>query len=1110
MRCAPQIVIGVSLVFLTVCCSMQGHVSFFQPPTYSGNGPLFVADFNGDGKPDILTGDGTMNLGNGDGTFTPGTTVSGGVLAVADFNGDGNPDVLQQGTGTLLVLLGKGDGTFQAPTSSSSGVPSLLTVAAADLNGDGSADVVGVFGTSVLVFLSKGGGTFGAGVSYNLGTTSAGSTLLLLADFNGDGKTDIGVSLAGNNVAGQELFFLGNGDGTFQAPKSSTTVYNPQYIAAGDFNGDGKLDLAISAPAFCNGTCTQAESLFILAGNGDGTFQSPVAALTGNGPIAVGDLNGDGKLDLAFTGNDPTVAQVYLGNGDGTFSNRSNYVIAFPPGPPFIPIVAPITIADFNMDGKPDIVALSDILLGNGDGSFAGVPLGLVPDSLMNDSAAVAISDFESNGKLDVAVVPYPNLDAPSPSNLYILRNNGSGVLTLIHTYALFQPSYRVFAADLNGDGKPDLVVSGKDASTGNWSYTVLLGNGDGGFQAPILYQQSVNGSLAAIGDFNDDHKPDLAAVAGSSAAVFLSNGDGTFSAPIYALDGSAYSLLIGDFNGDGKLDLAAPFMTGTTGATGILYGNGNGSFQPEAFPSSLNSFSAAYVGDFNNDGRPDLLGSSQNGQFVSINNGDGTFTALSPLPSALRTNGVADLNGDGNLDLSIVDDFTSQDQFSGVVLGNGDGTFGSFQNLNVGLVAAAFFADMNNDGLPDMVFPRALGVGVLLNTTQKGAPQPDFRVVASWLSPAPVVHGNSATSTIAVTSLNGFIGNVTLSCSGLPAGASCTFNPASISCGSGSSTMTVSTTSGLAAGTYSFTVNAVSGTTSHIAALSLNVASTTPDFQISAAALSPATVGPGASATSTLSVAALNGFSSAVALSCDSAISGVTCNPNPASVTPSGGTDATSALTVNVASTVTPGTYSIHISGTSGTTVHSTGLLLIVAKDFSVGPAPGSPTSQTISAGQTASFSLVFSSLALFSGTVNLSCAITPVVSPAPTCSLSSAAVNLTGSETQTVTVSVKTTSSSNASLSLPDFRLPWTMMPWILIMGLGGLMMLNRRRETFVARACVAPILILVLGALMSCGENSTSTTTHGTPSGTYTATVTATSGTLNHNTALQVVVQ
>jgi len=363
-------IVILSVIGAAAATLADGQVNFSTPPTYGGSGNVFVADFNGDGKPDILAG-GTLNPGNGDGTIATGAPVKGQPLAVADFNGDGKPDVLEQGQGTLLVLLGNGDGTSQPPIATNSGA-SLAVVAAADLNGDGKADVAGVFNNTLLVYLSNGDGTFAAGVPYNLGTQQGGY-YMVFDDFNGDHKTDVAVFTQGSG-AGQVIVLLGNGDGTFQSTVLITTgVAAPQSIAVGDFNGDEKLDLA-TAELVGSGNA-QVATVVLQLGNGDGTFQTPTAVCTGpywgfvfggeGLDLAAADLNGDGKLDLVFVGN---LIGIYLGNGDGTFSSAPTYY------QPISPTSGGIAFADFNSDGKPDVAVYGEILLGKGNGTFQGPP----------------------------------------------------------------------------------------------------------------------------------------------------------------------------------------------------------------------------------------------------------------------------------------------------------------------------------------------------------------------------------------------------------------------------------------------------------------------------------------------------------------------------------------------------------------------------------------------------------------------------------------------------------------------------------------------------------------------------------------------------------------
>lgn len=661
------------------------QVSFFQPPIFQGTGNLFVADFNGDGKPDVLTSDGTLQLGTGGGGFNSPTIVSGTPLLIADFNGDGIPDILEQGTNTLLVLLGNGDGTFQPAISSVSNV-NIAVVAAAKLNGDNYADVVGVSGTSLLVFISKGDGTFAAPVAYNLG---ANGSVVSFGDFNGDGNTDVAVG-----ASGEEIVFLGNGDGTFKTPGiTSSAGSGIDYAAVGDFNGDGKLDLAVSEPS-CGTTCP---AVYILLGNGNGTFGAPVLAFEGDGPLVAVDVNGDGKLDLLSGSNG--FVQIFVGNGDGTFFNTSNYA-ALPyfftqPAGFFVNSVG-IAVADFNNDSKLDIaVGGGGIFFGIGDGTFQGVP------AVAAQIGSAVAGSFGKNHT--------PAIAALSGVQLSIFAMNGANTLLLTHTYTLQRSGSGIVAADLNGDGNIDLAIVGTDSQNENWYYSVLLGDVDGSFQSPMLFQQSgaLTGSVA-VGDFNNDNKPDLVVGAGDQEqlAVLLGNGDGTFAPPVYSK--GFQTSMIADFNEDGNLDIAASQGNSTV----ISYGNGDGTFQPAVSPPSLSGFPAALMADVNNDGKTDLMRfQCEDCQvLVALGNGDGTFTPLCCVPptglsEAFDNLFIADFNGDGNVDI-LSENANTSEPF--IALGNGDGTFRPGGNLpgfgettvDSGSPITPFFAaDVNGDG---------------------------------------------------------------------------------------------------------------------------------------------------------------------------------------------------------------------------------------------------------------------------------------------------------------------------------------------------------------------------------------------------------------------------
>ena len=347
---------------------------------------MVAGDFAGDGQVDPAIADYTNDtvlvlMGNGDGTFQKPIYVAGEVpmdysvsLVVGDFNGDGKLDLALDSSfwARVYVLLSNGDGTFQAPKvyqfPGFDNYPG--TMVAGDFNGDGKLDLAVANGESIDVLLGHGDGTFGVGTYSQpiVSVASLGITSLVAADFNGDGKLDLAASSA--NGADIQVF-LGHGDGTFQAPETIPATFSSTNLIVGDFNGDGKPDLLFWGSSLYS-ISGPDPFLWLLVGNGDGTFQAPRSSPIGVDSLDVlnvvaGDFNRDGKFDLVEALDPPEILSVLLSNGDGTFQGQDDATAAIPDA---------VALGDFNGDGRIDMAVASTtlgtitILLGDGQGGF--------------------------------------------------------------------------------------------------------------------------------------------------------------------------------------------------------------------------------------------------------------------------------------------------------------------------------------------------------------------------------------------------------------------------------------------------------------------------------------------------------------------------------------------------------------------------------------------------------------------------------------------------------------------------------------------------------------------------------------------------------------------
>jgi len=1171
----------------------NGDGTFQAPlSTANLGGPYYVTagDFNGDGRQDLaVIGYVPTNLttpavfillGNGDGTFTLKTTLTGfttpNAIALGDFNGDGKLDLAvsesQPGAGTpssVLVFLGNGDGTVQAPVSTTvTGVGNATYMATADFNKDNHLDLVLADTTTshVVVLLGNGNGNFQAARSFPI--AYAGFDVAV-GDFNGDGIPDIAATTTAANTVD---ILLGKGDGNFQAAVSYSAGQlggGTTNLAVGDFNKDGKLDVITSI----SGAYGLGSSVSVMLGKGDGTFLPPSLVTVNqlSGQLAVADFDGDGNPDWIAAKTNGTLMTLALGNGDGTFRAGMNYALGGAPD---------VTLADVNKDGKLDVIAVDPgsndvrVLLGKGDGTFQPA----VITALTQPTYGIVVGDFNGDGNPDVVVGDAAGV---SPRNVIVLLGKGDGTFAAPTTFTTGGSGEGlILTADFNGDGKLDIAVVNESDNT----VSILLGNGDGTFQAPkITPALATDGFLGAMAaaDLNGDGKldlvvPDWVSAAAGQVAILLGKGDGTFQAPTFLTSsGGSTWPVIADFNKDGKLDLAVANQFGTID---VFLGNGDGSFNT---PLVLNDVQtnvgnpipiSLVVGDFNLDGNLDLLvgpnsSDIQANPFTNVNvglqlflgNGDGTFQVPQNYLAGAQSNPVlvGDFNGDGAPDVAagdtgenIVSILLNQtpppvvvtpkslpfgNQLVGttsasqplMVTNNGSttatisigvsGTFGETNNcggslgskasctINVtftptgmGVSNGDITLTDNLPGSPQIIPLSGTGVApiVMLGANSLGFGNQD---VGTTSAPKMVSLSNTGTaaltiSSIAITGANAGDFAQTNTCGGsVGVGANCsisvTFKPAAV----GNRTATVMITDDGAGSPQSVTLTGTG--VEPIVMLSTTSLPFAGQLITTPSAAQGVTLTNNGTAPLIISSIAISGANSGdfaennnCPASTSSLAAGAKCTINVTFTPTATGNRATNiAITDDAADSP----QAVALSGT-GT-------------DFTIDVAAGGSNSATVNAGQPAAYSLQVTPVSGFNGTVTLGCAGAP-----------SEAVCTTSTSTATPNGNMAAPFSANVTTRAPSLFVPHGVPPrvppltWIRMilrwmLAFMAVVLLSRinsvtryRRWAFVPAAA---LLLGVLGWIGGCGSGGGGGGHDpGTPSGAYTLTVTGTSNNVN----------
>jgi hypothetical protein len=614
-------------------------------------------------------------------------------------------------------------GTLLADQPGASSMPAIATKLA------GSAPYAMVFATlENKINVSQGAATV-AGISFTSYALDAASISVLAADFNGDGRRDIAALTGrGSATAGSVAILLGNTDGTLQAAVNYPAGILPNAMTAFDFNGDGKLDLAIANRG--DGSDPKTGTVSILLGNGNGTFrtgatyQIPPLNTSQMQPytIVAADFDADGKTDVMVSAPHKQGLTLLHGNGDGTFqvlAAKTGY--ALPYDPTFT------AAGDLNKDGKPDLVTINldgtvSALINAGDGSFSTIRRYVAGNELANGvyAAGAFVADFNDDGNLDIIVATgHPDALISNPMYVTVLFGKGDGSFYGAAAQESSPSVQAVAFGDFNKDGIVDMVV-GSDAFGTTSGIRVLLGKAGGGYQAPLNITGTYRPDWLGVADMNGDGLLDLVAQAYSSVSVWAGKGDGTFQSATTISTGSAAisSVAIGDLNGDARPDIVVSrgqtWSTTATDSLVILAKSGGGFNSPVALNAGQNTVALA-LADLNGDGKLDLAaanygftGSAPSAGKISIllGKGDGTFQTPVNYTAAQNpgTLAVADVNGDGKLDL-VAGTTTGTDCYIAVLPGNGSGGFGAAVTTGIfSQPVRLLVLDLDRDGKPDVL----------------------------------------------------------------------------------------------------------------------------------------------------------------------------------------------------------------------------------------------------------------------------------------------------------------------------------------------------------------------------------------------------------------------